>query len=108
MQVFRQFTTWFSKQKPGEKLFIGCSGVFILFACTVFSPTTSTPEVKNTIVPEVVSTTIGIETAKPTNIPQITSTNTPEPSTPIPSATETADPYIYLFEVSSLVFLESV
>ena len=102
---------WFSKQKLVGKLAIGISSGLMLcclgsILLVNLSPSTPTPEARNTSVVEVVSTPIVVDTAKPTDIPQIASTNTPKPPTPIPSATETPDPYIYLFEVSPLVFLD--
>ena len=47
MQTIRQFPSWFSKQKPSGKLFIGCSGLFVLFCLCVIlvdlSPSTPMP-----------------------------------------------------------------
>ncbi len=72
--------------------------LLVSLACgTSSNVTTPTPEIKNTIV---------AETAKPTDIPQIAPTNTVELPTLIPNPTETPNPYIYLFEVSDLVFLD--
>lgn len=103
MKTIQQFLVWFPKQKLSGKLFIGCSGLLILFCLCSFltvmlSPENTPPEVKNTVVAEATLTIIVVETAK--------STDTPEPPTLIPEAINTPDPYIHLFEVSSLVFLD--
>jgi hypothetical protein len=111
MKTIQRFPSWFSKQKLSGKVAIGCASLIILCClCSVpisiLSPSTPISRVENTAVTEVASTPTAIETVKPTDIPQIASTNTPEPPTPIPNPTETPDPYIYLFEVSELVFLD--
>lgn len=98
MQTIQNAISWFSKQKLGGKIFIGCSGIFLLlclcsFPMALLSPSTPTPESAD------VSTlqTAAVETAfasinqtanagVPTNSPE--PTNTPVPTeTPIPTST---------------------
>lgn len=88
-------------------VFSSTTVLLVSLACGASSNvTTPMPEVKNTVVAEIAATPIVAETAKPTDIPQIAPTNTVEPPTLIPNPTETSNPYIYLFEVSDLVFLD--
>jgi hypothetical protein len=48
MRTIQEFPAWFSKQKLGGKLFIGCSGLVIIFCLCSFpiailNPATPTP-----------------------------------------------------------------
>lgn len=105
---FMGWVTTFKQQGfVGKLLLVAFSLMFLCLLCgvpiVVLSPATPTPEIENTIVVEAVSTPVIIDAVTSTNIPMITVTNTPEPPTSVPT---TKEPYIYLFEVSSLVFLD--
>jgi hypothetical protein len=84
MQAIKQFSTWFSKQKLGGKVFIGCSGLFILFClCSIpvalLSPSTSTPEssdVSRLQTAAVETAMVAINQTTTANVP----TNPPEPT----------------------------
>jgi hypothetical protein len=99
MKTIQQFPAWFAKQKLSGKLFIGCSGLFVLFCLCSFpiallSPSTPTPETADISSVQ----TAAVETAMaainqtavanaPTNTPE--STITPAPTdTPLPPPTQ--------------------
>lgn len=102
MQTVQQFSSWFSKQKLGGKVFIGCSGLFLLLClCSVpmalLSPSTSTPEstdvsalqtaaVETAMVAlnQTADANVAVNPPEPTNTLQPTDTpiptNTPDPN----------------------------
>jgi len=94
MQAIQKFTTWFSKQKFFGKAAIGCSGLIILLClCSVpvaiLSPSTPTPEISNTSVANVESTSEPAPTEKPADVATIAPTDTPFPTeTPLPTETQ--------------------
>jgi hypothetical protein len=90
MQTIQQFPSWFSKQKLGGKVAIGCASLFILcclcsIPIAILSPTTPKPVTQNTSVAQVQSSPIAAQTESvievaPTTTPK--PTNTPLPPTP--------------------------
>ena len=92
MQAIKQFSTWFSKQKLIAKLAIGVSsGILLCCLCSIpiaiLSPSTSTPEARNTSVANVQETQI------PTQVEESKETATPAPTdTPAPTSTPTLPP----------------
>ena len=101
MQKIQQFFTWFSKQKLSGKIFIGCSGIFLLLClCSVpmaiLSPSTPTQESADVsalqtaaVEAAIVSINQTATASVPTNSPEPTITPAPT-ETPIP--TNTPDP----------------
>jgi hypothetical protein len=114
MQTIQQFPTWFSKQKRGGKLAIGCGGLLLFFClCTFFaallSPSPSNAEAASTSADVSGIQTSAFETAvekvyqtATANVPTITPTpNLPTPTaspfatqTPPPTGTSETDPYL--------------
>jgi hypothetical protein len=101
MQTIQNAISWFSKQKLGGKIFIGCSGIFLLlclcsFPMALLSPSTPTPDSADVsalqtaaVETAVVSINQTANASVPTNSPE--PTNTPLPTeTSIP--TNTPDP----------------
>jgi hypothetical protein len=125
MQTIQKFPTWFSKQKLGGKLAVGCSSLFIFFCLCVFSvavlgPSPSNVEAASTPVDVSSIQTIAFETAvagvyqtttanSPTMTPFPTITPTPNIPTvtlsPIPTLTAqaTATPDVYIISMSEKV-----
>ena len=100
MQTIQQFPSWFSKQKPSGKVFIGCVGLLILLCVcsipiTLLSPSTPKPEnVLNT----------GLQTVESTSTPK--STNTPKPSnTPRPSPTPESGTMTHPYQIQEIAKL---
>lgn len=108
MKTIQQFPAWFAKQKLSGKLFIGCSGLFILFCLCSFlttllspsTPTSETADVSSAQTAAFETAVAGINQTATANAP----TNTPEP-TETPPPTETAVPTVVLSPEEALLQL---
>lgn len=111
MKTIQQFPAWFAKQKLSGKLFIGCSGLFILFClCSfpiaVLSPSTPTPETMDVSSLQTVAVETAMAGINQTTIANVP-TNTPEPTeTPLP--TETTAPTAILSPEEALLQLSKI
>lgn len=125
MRTIQQFSNWFSRQKRGSKLAIGCGGLFVFFCLCVFSiavlsPSPTNVEAASTPIDVSSIQTIAFDTAvaavyqtvtanSPTITPFPTITSTPNIPTvtlsPIPTLTAqaTVTPDVYIISMSEKV-----